>query len=256
MTSQARTGRARSYAALAIILCAVGLAVLASSFLGVTPGPPTPPPAAAGTIAPDAPAPRAATAQPSTGGAGGSAYALPSVSTAEPPATRRPPPRTDGPELPPSPPVSLSIPTLDVQSPVIQLGRNPDGSIEVPDLNDPDSKAGWYRNSSAPGTAGPSVIVGHVDSSEYGPGVFYRLGDLRPTDTIEVTRADGIVAAFRVDAVRSYRKDSFPTLSVYGNIDHAGLRLITCGGGFDASAGSYDSNLVAYATLISAHRPA
>jgi hypothetical protein len=53
--------------------------------------------------------------------------------------------------------------------------------------------------------------------------------------------------------VVSYPKDHFPTLAVYGNTDHAALRLITCGGKFDFSTRNYDSNIVAYASLISNH---
>jgi hypothetical protein len=42
-------------------------------------------------------------------------------------------------------------------------------------------------------------------------------------------------------------------LQVYGNTDHAALRLITCGGTFDPSARSYEDNVVAYASLVSSH---
>jgi hypothetical protein len=40
---------------------------------------------------------------------------------------------------------------------------------------------------------------------------------------------------------------------VYGNTDDAQLRLITCGGKFDPSSHHYDSNIVAFATLVSSH---
>ena len=48
-----------------------------------------------------------------------------------------------------------------------------------------------------------------------------------------------------------YPKRAFPTAAVYGDIDHAGLRLITCGGAFDRSAGSYEDNVVVYASAVS-----
>ena len=51
----------------------------------------------------------------------------------------------------------------------------------------------------------------------------------------------------------SYAKDHFPTLEVYGNTDHSALRLITCGGKFNISSHSYESNIVAYASLVSSH---
>ncbi len=150
----------------------------------------------------------------------------------------------------PSPPVSLSIPAIGAKSDLLTLGLNPDGTVQVPSLDDPQSKAGWYKNSPTPGSVGPAIILGHIDSKKYGPGVFYELGNLKPGDEVDITRQDGSVAVFKIDGVRSYPKNNFPTAAVYGNIDHAGLRLITCGGTFDPSISSYESNIVAYASLV------
>lgn len=153
--------------------------------------------------------------------------------------------------LPDSAPVSLSVPAIGVSSPLSTLGRNPDGTVEVPSLDDPDAGAGWFRDSPEPGSLGPAIVLGHVDSRRFGPGVFYDLKDLRAGDTIEITRADGSVAVFTVDAVEDVPKAEFPTQRVYGNLDHAGLRLITCGGVFDSDAGSYEDNVIAFASLTS-----
>ncbi len=153
-----------------------------------------------------------------------------------------------------SKPVSLSIPALEVKSALLDLGLNSDGTVQVPSLTDPDSKAGWYKNSPTPGSVGPAIILGHIDSKQFGPGVFYELGNLKPGAEVDVTRQDGTVAVFKIDGVRSYPKNNFPTKEVYGNIDHAGLRLITCGGTFDPSKRSYESNIVAYASLVSSRK--
>ena len=51
--------------------------------------------------------------------------------------------------------------------------------------------------------------------------------------------------------VDKYPKAEFPTNTVYGDIDHPGLRLIMCGGRLDSDAASYDDNIVVYADLIS-----
>jgi sortase (surface protein transpeptidase) len=152
--------------------------------------------------------------------------------------------------LPASAPVFLSVPAIGITSPLIDLGRNADGTVEVPSLDDPDSKPGWYRNSPSPGTLGPAIILGHVDSRQFGPGVFYSLQDLQQGDGIDVTRADGTVAQFTIDSVQTVAKSDFPTLEVYGNLDHAGLRLITCGGEFDPNAHSYESNIIVFASLV------
>ena len=113
--------------------------------------------------------------------------------------------------------------------------------------------SGWYKYSPPPGQIGPTVILGHVDSAKYGPGVFFKLGALQPGATVDVTLTDRIVAVFTVDKVVAYPKSAFPSTAVYGTIDHPGLRLITCGGTFDPAAGSYESNIVAYATLTARH---
>ncbi len=155
--------------------------------------------------------------------------------------------------LPGSVPVSVRIPSIGVDSSLLQLGLNPDRSIQVPPLLEKDSHAGWYKYSPTPGQLGPAVILGHVDSAKYGRAVFFELGALQPGATVEITRTDGTVAVFTVDRVVSYPKTKFPTDAVYGTIDHAGLRLITCGGTFDPTAGSYESSIVAYATLTSSH---
>jgi hypothetical protein len=181
----------------------------------------------------------------------------PRVATSSAPApgtTAEPPPAPDARALtlPASRPVRLDVPAIGVTSDLLELGLNPDGSAEVPPLAR-DSQAGWYRDSPTPGQVGPAVILGHVDSAEYGPAVFFRLGDLRPGDEVSVARADGTTGVFRVDRVESYRKDAFPTLEVYGNTDRPELRLITCGGEFDPASRNYLSNIVVYASLTGSH---
>lgn len=204
-----------------------------------------------------APQPSAAAGIPySSPAAGSPSAASPTGSnpTAKASSSAHPKPATTGPLLSRSAPTHVDIPAIGVASDLLQLGLNPDHSVQVPPL-DKDSRAGWYRYSPAPGQLGPSVILGHVDSAEYGPGVFFKLGALRPGNMLSITRSDHTVAVFRVDRVVSYPKDHFPTLEVYGNTDHAALRLITCGGKFDLSSHNYLSNIVAYASLISS-RPA
>jgi len=80
--------------------------------------------------------------------------------------------------------------------------------------------------------------------------VFFRLGSLHLNDAVLVTRADGSVAVFTIDGVRRYAKSSFPTQLVYGNTDHAALRLITCGGSIDPATGHYRDNVVVLASLV------
>ena len=113
--------------------------------------------------------------------------------------------------------------------------------------------AGWYRLGPTPGELGPAVIAGHVTWNQ-AAGVFFRLSELRGGDSVEVARDDDRVAVFEVTHVARYEKSKFPTRAVFGGVDHAGLRLITCGGEFDSSSHRYRDNVVAFAKLVSEHR--
>jgi len=149
-----------------------------------------------------------------------------------------------------SQPVSLSIPAINVNSSgMLKLGLTAQNTLQVPPPGPDYDKVAWYRNSPTPGQLGPAVLVGHIDSASKGPSVFFRLGDLRKGNLIKVTRADNSVAVFKVDEVKRFRKEDFPTSLVYGNTNHAALRLITCGGPFDRDSGSYIDNTVVLASL-------
>jgi sortase (surface protein transpeptidase) len=143
-------------------------------------------------------------------------------------------------------PVSLTIPLIGVKTDLITLGLAQGGAMQVPSST---TVAGWYTGSPRPGSIGSSIIVGHIDSLG-GPGVFYRLSELRSGDDVFVKRADGTTAKFRVTAIQSYLKDQFPTEQVYGPTPDAELRLITCGGAFDSATGHYQRNIVVYATEV------
>ncbi|GAB4081958.1 class F sortase [Modestobacter muralis] len=143
-------------------------------------------------------------------------------------------------------PVRVRIPAIGVDSDLMDLGLQDDGTLEVP----PDGfPAGWFTGAPTPGEQGPAVIAGHVDWAG-APGVFAALRDVAAGDEITVSRADGSTAVFRVTEVGQYDKDAFPTAAVYGDLDHAGLRVITCGGEFDDAAQSYLDNTVVFADLV------
>lgn len=155
--------------------------------------------------------------------------------------------RTKGLVLPESDPVSLSIPSIGVRSRLVDLGLK-DGAMEVP--KNP-AEAGWFTRGPTPGALGPAVIAGHVTWD--GPAVFRRLGTIRRGNQVTVTREDGKTAVFTVTRVARYSKSRFPTKAVYGPIDHAGLRLITCGGTYDAARHTYLDNVVVFAKLEAVH---
>ena len=145
--------------------------------------------------------------------------------------------------LPESEPVAVSIPRIGVRSRLVPLGLDHNGAMKTPDPAD----VGWYSRGPSPGALGPAIITGHVTWN--GPAVFYRLGTMRRGDQVSVTRKDGKTAVFTVTRVTQFSKSRFPSQAVYGPIDHAGLRLITCGGTYDAARHKYLDNVVVFAKL-------
>ena len=180
-------------------------------------------------------------------------HSMPSISPSAPQPTHERPTagadqtdlrdQTTGLVLPESDPVAISIPRIGVQSRLVHLGIDADGAMEVP--QDP-ARAGWFTGGPAPGALGPAVIAGHVTWNG-AREVFYRLGTLRRGDQVTVTRKDGKTAVFTVSRVARFSKSRFPSRAVYGAIDHAGLRLITCGGTYDAARHKYLDNVVVFA---------
>jgi hypothetical protein len=142
-------------------------------------------------------------------------------------------------------PVRVRMPTLGVDVPLGAVRTRDDGTLAPPEGT---TMAGWYADGPRPGEPGPAVLTGHVDS-EQGPAAFFRLADLAPGDEVLVDRGDGSTARFTVTRVARHPKDGFPTEQVYAPTPDAQLRLITCGGDFDAESSSYVDNVVVFARL-------
>lgn len=147
-----------------------------------------------------------------------------------------------------APPRRVVIPRIGVDSTLIGLRVQRDRTLEVPRDFD---VAGWYREGTKPGDAGPAVLVGHVDSYD-GPAVFFRLSELRRGDRIAVYRTDGSRVVFAVQAQERVPKNAFPTARVYGATAGPELRLLTCGGRFDPTTKHYEDNVVVYAKQVRA----
>ena len=145
-----------------------------------------------------------------------------------------------------SAPSRLIIPKINLDTTFVPpLELNADQSISVPDSY---TEVGWYTYGATPGEIGPSVILGHVDSYD-GPAVFFKLGQLEAGDEVMVEREDGTTAIFIVESKERIPQDNFPTEKVYGQINHAGLRLVTCTGVYNHGTPKYSHNLIVYARL-------
>jgi hypothetical protein len=155
---------------------------------------------------------------------------------------------------PRSPPARLTLPSLGISSRLgPSRGLNPDGTVADAPLVGPTwSLPWWYDKGPSPGQSGSAVILGHVDSAlgQGRLGVFFRLGDVRAGQRIDVTLANHITTRWTVTSVRLYADARFPDAVVYARNGTPALRLVTCGGAFDWSTHEYESSLVVTAHLV------
>lgn len=139
----------------------------------------------------------------------------------------------------------VEIPAIGVSAPIVRLGVNSDGKLEVPKDY---AAVGVWSGGASPGERGPAVLAGHVDSKS-GPAVFYRLRELKAGDVIRFVRRKGSTVTFTAERTEERAKDEFPTARVYGKTQNAALRLVTCSGPFERT--SYRDNLIVFAHRVS-----
>lgn len=139
-------------------------------------------------------------------------------------------------------PTRVAIPAIGVDAPIVPVGLRPDNTMQTPDFG----LAGWYQPGPKPGQPGPAVVVAHVDSKANGPDVFFRLRELNPDDQI-IVHYPGGTRTFAVTATEQAAKTRLPAERIWNSTTAAVLRLITCGGAFDRTAGSYLDNVIVYA---------
>ncbi|MFG6491624.1 sortase domain-bontaining protein [Microbacterium sp. P03] len=147
------------------------------------------------------------------------------------------------------PPTRVVIPAIAADVPVIPVGVETTGAMELP--ADP-AVAGWYRYGVEPSSGqGNTVIAAHIDSPDYPIGPFASLRDLAAGSDVEVTSATGAVTTYAVESITYYPKAELPIDQLFARTGAPSLVLITCGGEFDASTGHYRDNVVLVARPIS-----
>jgi hypothetical protein len=191
---------------------------------------------------------------------GGGDDATTSVAPIVPPPSAAPAPFEPAPAVPEEPaeravPLNVRIASISVDAPLIPVGIEPDGAMEIPkDVRE----IGWYdpygELGVVPGTAGTAVLAGHVDSRSQGRGALYELRGLRTGAEIEVEMSDGSVQRWTITEVIQYPKDVLPYDELFVWSGPPRLAIITCGGEFDRTARSYRDNIVVYAAPTASAR--
>ena len=149
------------------------------------------------------------------------------------------------PELPA--PVRIDIEALRVDVPVVPVGVQDDGQLEIPD----ETEVGWYQLGASPGEPGATVLAAHVNWHHV-DGPFVRLRQLDPGAFVTLTMADGTTRTYEVVERQQYSKLMLPTERIWTHTGPETLVLITCGGAFNSQIRHYRDNIVVYAVPVAA----
>lgn len=146
-------------------------------------------------------------------------------------------------------PTRVRISSLGIDAPVDVVALDAKNRVEVPE---DVQRTGWYRFAAHPFTgAGSTVIVGHRDGVDQGPGAFFNLDGAAVGDRITVTTEDGSSIRYRIVARESFDKNNVPFEELFAVDGSPRLTLITCGGPFDATTLGYTDNVVVTAVPVS-----
>lgn len=142
-------------------------------------------------------------------------------------------------------PIGFRAPTIQIDEStiVVDVGLTDDGYFDVPAYDE----IGWYRIGPEPGQPGSAVLAAHI-TLDRRDGAFRHLADFSAGDVVTVDFDDGSAVNFEVQALAQYDKDVLPLDRLFDRSGPARLVLITCGGVFNPQVGSFEDNLIVYAT--------
>lgn len=144
-----------------------------------------------------------------------------------------------------SAPLRLKLPNGDA-APVDSIDTDKSGALVPPtDVH----RLGWWVDSALPGDPGTTVVTGHINEHDQGPGIAGEFADLKPGDKVSLVTANGKTDVYVVNEVSNYHKASeFPTDRLNKMTGPQTLALITCGGNFVGPPLGYEDNVIAWAS--------
>jgi LPXTG-site transpeptidase (sortase) family protein len=154
---------------------------------------------------------------------------------------------------PASPVERLIIPAIQVDAPVMTKIVSSDR--RMPDPEDPRSVI-WYDFSAIPGLGGRpggggnSVLAGHFEYHDFGPAVFWNLGNLRQGDEIDLRLQDGTEYRYAARSNDVVDATSASWDDIVASTSEESVTLITCAGTFDPLTQTYNQRRIVWATRI------
>jgi sortase (surface protein transpeptidase) len=144
-----------------------------------------------------------------------------------------------------APPVRMSIPAIGLDTQVVPVATDSDGSMSAP--GDPDTVA-WYSLGPGLGIGGNMVFAGHVDWDGR-LRAFGLLNRLAEGDEITVWDAVGESERYVVESSDWVEAEGAAVDDIFGTRESPSMTLITCGGTFDPWAHQYLHRLIVKAQL-------
>lgn len=172
--------------------------------------------------------------------------ATPIARSTDAPSETKPDPNANY-TVPADVPRRILLPSIQAEGFVQRVDVDQHAAVAVPNNV---HMAGWYVNSVRPGQDGMSIIDGHV-SGKYTEGIFKRLGQLKQGDSFTVEFGDKSTKQFQVVSTTSVSvPDATKELFTADKTIKQQLKLITCGGKFDAKTQQFDKRIIVSAKLV------
>jgi len=140
----------------------------------------------------------------------------------------------------------IKLPTLGVTAPIVKVGIDGANKMVVPH-NAID--VAWLDRGGIPGYTNNVVLAGHIAYSRV-PGSFEHIGNLRPGDEVRM-QMHGEHYVYRVQWVCLFGRNTDRASQIMGYTTQPSLTMISCGGGWDSSAGTHTSRYAVRAVLVS-----
>ena len=145
----------------------------------------------------------------------------------------------------------LVVPAVGIDAAFSYKEVGTDG--QMPNPNGPEDVAyydfsQWPGLGGVPGKGGNIVLAGHVDYIRYGPAVFWRLHELAPGDTVQITMDDGTSATYKIEFNKQIEVGSADWSGIVSATADESITLITCGGEFEA--GHYNNRQIIWGRRV------
>jgi LPXTG-site transpeptidase (sortase) family protein len=139
-------------------------------------------------------------------------------------------------------PAQLSISSIGLTSPIVPVGVNAKGEMDVP--SGKTNQVGWYKSGTTPGYVGSAVLDAHVFAA------FKNLDQVQTGDDVYVTTQGGQQLHFKVYETKTDSIADVPLDRLFNAADGEYLNLITCAGAWSPELDTYTERFVVYAKLV------